>query len=174
MRKARASVEDLLTPIWQLTSTWHNTFTFSQKFFEILCNLSSRCRQYEVQIFCSGSKVRLNCGSWRVPHAKSLKQQCPLIRYLVTVIYLIVDARTLVVRRGEVNKTPLTPRAFCCVQHCCDSNFLQNKSSLQARLQALNQIDTCKNLTFLAEAASPMKSPGSTYDPSESGLTPLF
>ena len=35
MRKARASVEDLLTPIWQLTSTWQNTFTFSQKFFEM-------------------------------------------------------------------------------------------------------------------------------------------
>ena len=85
-------------------------------------------------------------------------------------MYLVMDARTLVVRRGEVDETPLTPRAFCCVQHCCDSNFLQNMSSVQAQPQALNQIKTCKNLTFLAEAASPMKSPGSTYDPSESGL----
>ena len=77
-------------------------------------------------------------------------------------IYLVMDARTLVVRRGEVDETPLTPRAFCCVQHCCDSNFLQNMSSVQVRPQALNQIKTCKNLTFRAEAASPMKSPGST------------
>ena len=39
---------------------------------------------------------------------------------------LIVNPRSLVMIRREVDKAPLAPGALCCVQHRCDPNFLES------------------------------------------------
>ena len=39
---------------------------------------------------------------------------------------LIVNPRSLIMLRREVDKTPLAPGALCCVQHRCDPNFLES------------------------------------------------
>ena len=97
----------------------------------IFPNLSSWRWQDKVEIICRGSKVWLNGRSWWVPQAETLvrmssRKSTQSRSSTSKKRYLVVDAGTLVVGRWEVNKTPLTPGALCCVQHRCDSNFLQN------------------------------------------------